>query len=342
MALVVRWYDFICFGIVGLAFFGSLLLIWWREKGERRSSCGGSSSSMYESLVSVSRPEPEECAPRAGHLCSSQLWNSCWAGLHPGWLLGIRFLSFATLSGFLVWDILEYSPSIYVYYTEWTFTLVVIYFAIATIVSAHGCVLYYSQLQSMKSPTENGRWQGKEILPGDIEPRVYTIAANIADKERVGINMLLERAGFWGYLMQISFQTCAGAVVLTDIVFWLVIVPFLPNVHLQLNLLMGCIHTLNAVFLLLDTSINSLPFPWFRLAYFVLWSCCYVIFLWVIHACGFTWWPYPFLELSTPWAPLWYLCLAVIHIPCYGFYWLVVSAKTSIFPRLFPRAFVKY
>lgn len=87
--------------------------------------------------------------------------------------------------------------------------------------------------------------------------------------------------------------------------------------------LMCCMHTLNAAFLLLDTSLNSLvsisicqpcsrttgftmsislsvywcpfhllffqPFPWFRLSYFVLWSCIYVIFQWVIHALGFPW-----------------------------------------------------
>ncbi|KAK8654415.1 hypothetical protein V6N13_128383 [Hibiscus sabdariffa] len=128
------------------------------------------------------------------------------------------------------------------------------------------------------------------------------------------------RAGFWGYLMQTIYQTCAGAVILTDLVFWLVIVPFLSNSHLGLNMLMGCMHTVNAVFLILDTLLNS---------------------LWVLHACGFTWWPYPFLELNTPWAPLWYFVLALVHIPCYAIYALIVEAKNSIFPRLFPHDFVR-
>ncbi|KAK8570306.1 hypothetical protein V6N13_002996 [Hibiscus sabdariffa] len=149
------------------------------------------------------------------------------------------------------------------------------------------------------------------------------------------------RAGFWGYLMQTIYQTCGGAVILTDLVFWLVIVPFLSNSHLGLNMLMGCMHTVNAVLLILDTLLNSLPFPLFRFAYFVLWSCVYVVFQWVIHACGFTWWPYPFLELNTPWAPLWYFVLALVHIPCYGIYALIVKAKNSIFPRLFPHDFVR-
>uniref|UniRef100_A0A1S3Y7D5 Uncharacterized protein n=1 Tax=Nicotiana tabacum TaxID=4097 RepID=A0A1S3Y7D5_TOBAC len=137
-------------------------------------------------------------------------------------------------------------------------------------------------------------------------------------------------------------QTCAGSVILTDIVFWFIILPYSSNSHLQLNLLMGGMHSLNIIFLLIDTCLNSLPLPWSGLAYFVLWSCCYVIFQWLIHACGLIWWPYPFLELSTPWAPLWYFCLAVFHLPCYGIYWLLVAFKNSTFSTLFPQAFVRH
>ncbi|RZB82896.1 hypothetical protein D0Y65_031812 [Glycine soja] len=43
-------------------------------------------------------------------------------------------------------------------------------------------------------------------------------------------------------------------------------------------------------------------------------------------------WPYPFLELNNKWAPIWYLCLAVIHAPCYGVYYLIVRAKIRFSP----------
>ncbi|KAL6225645.1 hypothetical protein ACLB2K_004494 [Fragaria x ananassa] len=76
-------------------------------------------------------------------------------------------------------------------------------------------------------------------------------------------------------------------------------------------------------------------------AYFVLFSCLYITFQWTIHALGVDWWPYPFLELNTPWAPVCYFGLALVHIPCYWIYTLVVKAKCSIFTRLFPRAFVR-
>ncbi|CAK9152849.1 unnamed protein product [Ilex paraguariensis] len=342
MALVVYWYDFICFGIVGTALFGALYVLWRREGAGQCQD----KKTMYESLL-VGRPDSEFYAgvstPR-GHVSSSQLWSSCWRGLHPGYLLGIRFVSFSVLCGFSAWDILDYDASVFVYYTEWTFTLVIVYFAIGTIVSAYGCFLYYSN----KLPSDNG--ERGEFVKRDVEESISTYTVTSKAKGSMGTiklqshydqEAIQERAGFWGYLMQILYQTCAGAIVLTDIVFWVIIVPFLSIAHLKVNLLMGCLHTLNAVFLLLDTSVNSLPFPWFRVSYFVLWTCCYVIFQWVIHAMGFSWWPYPFLELSTPRAPLWYCSLAVMHIPCYGLYSLLVKAKNSIFPILFPHAFVR-
>ncbi|KAA8543002.1 hypothetical protein F0562_021503 [Nyssa sinensis] len=334
MVLVVYWYDLICFGIVGVAVVGSLYVLWRREAGGKCDD-----KSMYESLL-VGQLDRDAY----GGVSSSQLWSSCWRGLHPIWLLGLRFVSCVVMAGFLAWDILEYDASIFVYYTEWTFTTVTAYFAIGTIVSAHGCMVYYSK----KPPPDNR--EKEDFLKTDVEESISTNAVTFRAKEFKGTIKLQSHydqeaighiAGFWGYLMQTAYQTCAGAVILTDIVFWCIIVPFLSNAHLKVNLLMGCMHTLNAVFLLLDTSVNSLPFPWFRLAYFVLCSCSYVIFQWVIHACGFSWWPYPFLELSTPWAPFWYFCLAVVHIPCYGLYSLLVKAKNSIFSRLFPHAFVR-
>lgn len=40
----------------------------------------------------------------------------------------------------------------------------------------------------------------------------------------------------WLELMNYFSQTCGGAVILTDIVFWCVIVPFLSDAHVGLNL----------------------------------------------------------------------------------------------------------
>ncbi|KAF7153862.1 hypothetical protein RHSIM_Rhsim01G0293000 [Rhododendron simsii] len=311
MGLVVYWYDFVCFGIVGVSFVGALYVIWRMEGAGKHCK---NERSMYESLLPVSSPRDIDAngssttAGRGGlvttttttpipkgHVSSTQLWTSCWRGLHPAYLLGLRFGSFLITSGFLAWDIIVDGPSVLVYYTEWTFTLVIIYFGIGTIVSAQGCMVYYS-----KNPPTDINGESGEFITRDVEEGSISTSAAITSREKEtrgtyikwpshhNQEAIQERAGFWGYLMQTSYQTCAGAVIITDLVFWCIILPFLPNVHLKLNLLMGCMHTLNAVFLLLDTAVNDLPFPWFRLAYFVLWSCCYVIFQWVIHACGYS------------------------------------------------------
>ncbi|KAK9055883.1 hypothetical protein SSX86_026970 [Deinandra increscens subsp. villosa] len=146
-----------------------------------------------------------------------------------------------------------------------------------------------------------------------------------------------QEAGVWGNLMQNIYHTCAGAVVLTDIVFWCLLLPFQTGDDFKLTLLIGCMHSFNAVFLVLDSVLNSIEFSWHGLTYFVLWSSAYIVFQWVMHACGFTWWPYPFLELATPWAPMWYFGIALFHLPCYGLYLLLVRAKVSMFPRAFIR-----
>ncbi|CAL5336228.1 unnamed protein product [Camellia sinensis] len=70
----------------------------------------------------------------------------------------------------------------------------------------------------------------------------------------------------------------AGVVVLTDCVFWFIIVPFLAIKDYDLNFLIINLHTINAVFLLGDTTLNCLRFPWFRIAYFFLWTAVYVHF----------------------------------------------------------------
>ncbi|KAK8611907.1 hypothetical protein V6N13_131945 [Hibiscus sabdariffa] len=244
----------------------------------------------------------------------NDFWKPQWRKLNPCWLLCYRAFAFICMARILL--------------------------ELGTVFSAYGCWVCLN----IPLPEKGAR---DEFLRRDVEENVaensVTYMGNdVSDKIKLQSRYIQEefqqRAGFWGYLMQNIYQTCAGAVILTDIVFWCVIVPFLSNSRLGVNMLMGCMHSLNAVFLILDTLLNSLPFPWFRLAYFVQWSCLYVVFQWVLHACGFTWWPYPFLELDTPWAPLWYFALAVVHIPCYGIYALITgdgfnSTSTTADPK---------
>ncbi|GKD08486.1 hypothetical protein Tco_1188171, partial [Tanacetum coccineum] len=131
----------------------------------------------------------------------------------------------------------------------------------------------------------------------------------------------------------------AGAAMLTDSVYWIVIVPFLTIVGYELGFLTLVAHSLNLVLLLGDTALNSLCFPWFRISYFLLLTAFYVLFEWILHALVSTWWPYPFLDLTVEYAPLWYLLVALLHIPCYSFFFLVVKLKYHLLARCFPQSY---
>ncbi|CAI0469867.1 unnamed protein product [Linum tenue] len=236
----------------------------------------------------------------------------------------------STLRYGLSWAILNFGCFSQIFF-RWTFTLVMVYFALGTVISAYGC---YWESQN-QSPSGAGTAEASLFLETGLDDN---------DKGGRGIRGTDEtvqlKAGFWGYLMLTVYQTCGGAVILTDIVFWCLLLPFQSDEHFHLDVLMGCIHSLNVAFLILDTILNNLPFPWFGFLYFVLWSCVYMVFQWALHVGGISGWPYEFLELNTPWAPLWYFAIAVVHVPFYGMYVLLVKAKYSLLPKWFPGAFV--
>ncbi|KAH9730951.1 protein rolling protein [Citrus sinensis] len=375
MALVVYWYDFICFGIVVAAYIGSLWILWRKEGASRCDD-----NTIYESLLAAQADgDGFVRATHKAHVGSNQLWSSCWKGVHPGCLLLTRFLSFVAMAVFLSWDILDWDANKegLAYWLRWEVPVCALIILVPTsltsclIKKAKAKPLFLDDLWTPCWRKLNPVWlliyrafaflclafmfEAAVALDGAFAFYFYTqwtftlvmVYFAVLGNGDICIWMLGLHKGTsfrkWG-------ETCGGAVLLTDIVFWCVIVPFLSDAHLGLNTLIACMHTLNAVFVLLDTALNSLllnyhlalqPFPWFRIAYFIQWSCLYCVFQWVIHACGFTWWPYPFLELDTPWAPLWYFVLALVHIPCYGLYVLIVEAKNSILPTLFPRAFIR-
>ncbi|KAM1189959.1 uncharacterized protein LOC126612016 isoform X1 [Malus sylvestris] len=255
------------------------------------------------------KPEPP--------LKSVELWGTCWRTLDPLWLLFYRAFAFVLMAKLLFDMTSQFGLFTLVFYTQWTFALVMLYFGLGTIISAHGC------------------WVGRSSYRDD------QIKGKVKPKSNQARNAIQQRAGFFGNLMLIIYQTCAGAVMLTDIVFWCLILPFLTSMEFQLTFLIGAIHALNAVFLIVDTALNRLPFSKLGFAYFALFGVLYISFQWLIHAFGVKWWPYPFLELNTPLAPLWYFGLAVWHIPCYWIYSLIINSKVSILPRLFPRSFLR-
>ncbi|KAL8544789.1 hypothetical protein ACS0TY_005129 [Phlomoides rotata] len=256
------------------------------------------------------------------------MWSPCWRYLHPRWLLFYRAFAFVTMAFLLYQTVAAFGFFVFFFYTQWTFALVMIYFALSTIVSIRGC-----KIHARKSTPQTG--EGDKFLKKDAqETNNGTTSKSNSDPDD-------DQLGFLENLLQMVYHACAGAVILTDVVFWGLLLPFMSGENFQLTLLIGCMHSVNAVFLILESALNRLQFTWFGLVYFVLWSSAYIIFHWGLHACCLTWWPYPFLDLSTSSAPLWYLALTLVHLPCYGLYVWLTKAKHAAFSRMFPHAFVR-
>ncbi|KAL7112419.1 hypothetical protein ACP275_04G002800 [Erythranthe tilingii] len=273
-----------------------------------------------------------------GTLKPADLWDPCWRNLHPRWLLFYRAFAFIAMAFFLYQTVAAFGFFVFFFYTQWSFALVMVYFALATIVSIRGCRIHGSK------PTQNGE-SDKFLNKNSEEINHGTTSPSKGKEKKLELHRnqtpIIEQLRFLDNLLLIVYQTCAGAVMLTDLVFWCLLLPFMTGDNFKLTLLIGCMHSVNAVFLIIESALSRMPFTWFGLIYFVMWSCAYVVFQWVLHACCFTWWPYPFLDLSTPWAPLWYLALALVHIPCYGLYMLLMKAKYTALSGMFPHAFVR-
>lgn len=264
-----------------------------------------------------------------GVVYDDELWKPCLKGIHPAWLMTFRIFAFFVLLILIILNAVVDGGSIFYYYTQWTFTLITIYFGIGSLLSINGCYKY----QNNKVGGDRSEELDEEHAAQGEITHLPNGAKYVAPKDR---NHPRQVAGLWGYVFQIIFQMQAGAVVLTDCVFWFILFPFLAIKDYNINFFIINMHLINAVFLLGDTALNNLRFPWFRYAYFVLWTCVFVVFQWIVHACIYLWWPYPFLDLKSSFSPLWYLLVALLHIPCYGIFVLVIKLKHFLLSKWFP------
>ncbi|CAL5441092.1 unnamed protein product [Camellia sinensis] len=219
--------------------------------------------SKYEGPRKSRHRNRESQEEPAGLLYEDEVWKPCLKGIHPAWLLAFRVAAFFVLLSLLIANAAVDGGEIFYFYTQWTFSLITIYFGLGSLLSMYGCYQYHNKVGGdrtedfdVEQGTNSNESNGEKHSESNQEHRVR------------------QTAGFWGYIFQIVFQMNAGAVMLTDCVFWFIIVPFLAIKDYDLNFLIINMHTINAVFLLGDTALNCLR------------------------------WPYPFLDLSSTFAPL--------------------------------------
>ncbi|CAJ2664357.1 unnamed protein product [Trifolium pratense] len=322
----LNWKVLICVILIILSTIFSSLLIWkyevlllsWKPTRnddmeiQKETSSSSSLSSLY--------------------LYEDETWKPCLKGIHPAWLLAFRVFAFILLLVLLILTVTTDGGSIFYYYTQWTFSSVTIYFGLGCVLSMHGCYQYHKKASGDKVinvdvDSEQGIYETSKLPQSSNPPSHH----DKASQEHI----VRQQAGIWGYMFQILFQINAGAVILTDCAFWFIIVPFLTIKDYNITLLTISMHTINAVFLLGDTALNCLRFPWFRIGYFCLWTVTYVIFQWIVHAIVKLWWPYTFLDLSSHYAPLCYFSMALLHIPCYGIFILIMKLKHNVLSTRF-------
>ncbi|XP_057774558.1 uncharacterized protein LOC130993623 isoform X2 [Salvia miltiorrhiza] len=268
----------------------------------------------------------------AGCLYGDEVWGTCSKSIHPIWLLAYRLLAFSALLALLLANLITSGSVKYYFYTEWTFTLVTFYFGLGSSLSIHGSLRCRHEVEPdrdsyISTSAEHGSYVPPQLGEHEDMPS-QTRSSNCRDEPNCRT-----AASIFGYILQIVFQMSAGAVMLTDSVFWLVLYPSLIARGYRLSFLIVCKHSVNAIFLLGDAILNRLRFPFFRMAYFVLWTCMFVLFQWIIHVCVSIRWPYPFMDLSSPYAPLWYLGIGLLAFLCYGICFFIFRVKQCYLSR---------
>lgn len=278
----------------------------------------------YEGKASLNDEAGDGQQVPVGILYKEEAWKTCLKGIHPAWLLSFRIIAFIVLLTVIISNAIIDGPGIFFFYTQWTFALTTIFFGLASAFSIYGS--WYHERGGFHD-VERGSYASPQL--GGSENTC--LLKNFCSQEEVHAHQI---AGSMAYLFQIIYQVAAGAVVLTDLVWWLLIYPFLTGKDYRLNFFDVCMHSVNAL-VVVDTILNDMRFPMFRIAYFIMWTTLFVICQWIIHACISIPWPYPFMELSTPYAPAWYLGVGLLHLPCFGLFAFIVKLKYLWLPDPF-------
>ncbi|MBA0798750.1 hypothetical protein Gohar_009310 [Gossypium harknessii] len=189
-----------------------------------------------------------------GHLYEDEAWNTCLRSIHPAWLLSFRVFAFIMLLALLLANVAIEGSGIFLFLflNRWTYTLVTMYFGFGSAVSVYGCQKHWGKVGG-----DRGDHLSLDSEHGSYTPPILGEAANVSNQckhfDAHRAPHCPPRAGVWTYAFQIIYQTSAGAVILTDSVFWFILFPLLKSKDYGLNFVSMKLQTLVVpeIFLLL-------------------------------------------------------------------------------------------
>uniref|UniRef100_A0A2P2KFA4 Uncharacterized protein MANES_15G166900 n=1 Tax=Rhizophora mucronata TaxID=61149 RepID=A0A2P2KFA4_RHIMU len=180
----------------------------------------------YDGLDHLRSSEGKTQQEAAHLLYGDESWRPCLKEIHPIWLLIYRIASFCLLSATIIFRVSVTGFGIFYFYTQWTFTLLTVYFGFGLLLSLRGCHQYHKfgctpfDLHHIGRDAEQGHYvplRGRESAsvletrgPSSPQNEIYAIQA----------------ASITSYVFQNMFQVVAGAVMLTDCVYWFIIFPY--------------------------------------------------------------------------------------------------------------------
>lgn len=219
-------------------------------------------------------------------------------------------------------DVIRSRARCLAFYTSWNFIGQGVYFAFAALETR----------RLMKERALHGS-QAYAALLDDGSTSPYRRWANTGPSSSAGGRRRRPRGWLRADLL---LDVLLATSILIAVVVWTILLPYAERIHQRdkiLNWVSYCQHGVNVVLLQIEflathhrASVDALPLM-------LLWPSIYAIFAWILHgtvARGF--WPYPFLDLDTPWAPAWYLGLLLAHLAAFAL--VLVVSRTKRPPHL--------
>ncbi|EQC38173.1 hypothetical protein SDRG_04602 [Saprolegnia diclina VS20] len=134
-----------------------------------------------------------------------------------------------------------------------------------------------------------------------------------------------------GSLLNSLFNICFANSLLVIVIYWGLL--YNPNMRWYSYIQHGG----NTLLFFVEFALNGFLVQGTDVMYVSLFPSVYAVFIWISNVTWLDgWWPYRFLTMETPVAPLWYIGIFVGHFAMFGLALAISSAKAKYFPSLCP------